>query len=461
MKITSFGAAGEVTGSKHLLEVNGCRILLDCGLFQGRRKETDKKNREFGFQPNELDAVILSHAHIDHSGLLPLLTKQGYAGDIYSTPATRDLCAIMLQDSAHIQMRDAQWLKKKNRAYVEPLYEPDDVTNAMKQFISVPYGRRFEVVPGIHFTFYDAGHILGSAMVLLEWTENERPIRFLFSGDLGRRNLPILRDPQCPDAADVVLMESTYGNREHGDLLSIHTRLRDVVVKTVERGGKIIIPSFALERAQEIVYVLKTLEMEDAIPTLPVYVDSPLAVNLTEVFLMNTEAFDPEICKVMEEEGDPFRLKNIHYIPEAQDSMALNDLHDPCIIISASGMCEHGRILHHLKNNITDPRNTVLIVGFQAVHTLGRRIVEKQPKVKIFGTMYPLRAEVEVIDAFSCHAGRTDLIRFAERYKQTARQVLLVHGEPNAQASLQDALHDAGMKKVTIQQNGSPETIAS
>ena len=459
MKITCYGAAQEVTGSKHLLEVNGYRILLDCGLFQGRRKETDKKNHDVSFKPEELDAVILSHAHIDHSGLLPLLTKRKYDGAIYSTPATRDLCDIMLQDSAHIQLRDAQWLAKKKQEYVEPLYSPDDVLDTMKQFISIPYDRRFEVVPGVQFTFYDAGHILGSAMVLLDWQENGRTVRFLYSGDIGRRNLPILRDPDYPEAADVVLMESTYGNREHDDLIHIETQLRDIVQKTYDRGGKIIIPSFALERAQEIVYVLKILEMDDAIPTMPVYVDSPLAVSLTEVFLANTEVFDKEIRKVIEEEGDPFQLKQIHYVRDVQDSMALNTMPDPCIIISASGMCEHGRILHHLKNHATDPKNTILIVGFQAEHTLGRRIVEKQSSIKIFGKMYPLRAEVHIMNAFSCHAGRSELIRFAQHYKKSAREILLVHGEHNAQLSLQDALQTSGLKNISIPKHGITHSI--
>ena len=304
MKVTSYGAAGGVTGSKHLLEINGYRILLDCGMFQGRREETARKNRSFQFVPEKLNAVVLSHAHIDHSGTIPLLYRQGYRGRIYTTPATHDLCGVMLLDSANIQQRDAEWLEKKQRAFVPPLYEESDVYEAMKHFACFPYGDRFEVVPGVYVTFQDAGHVLGSAMVVVDYKEDGADRRLLFSGDLGRKNMPLLRDPWIPEDADTVIMESTYGDRDHDPIETMEEKLAEVVLRTVRRGGKIIIPSFALERAQEVVFALKRLEMNGAIPTIPVYVDSPLTVDITEVFRYHKELFDPETSQVMKVADD-------------------------------------------------------------------------------------------------------------------------------------------------------------
>ncbi|HQB03443.1 MAG TPA: MBL fold metallo-hydrolase, partial [Candidatus Hydrogenedentes bacterium] len=385
MKITSFGAAGNVTGSKHLLEISDHRILLDCGLFQGSREQADRKNRESLFDPSTLDAVVLSHAHIDHSGVLPLLIKQGYTGHIYSTHATYNLCNIMLLDSAFIQKRDAEWLQKKHRSFIAPLYDENHVYATMKRFVSYSYEERFEVAPDIYVTFHDAGHVLGSAMVEVQYREKNRDRRFIFSGDIGRKNMPLLQDPWEPDDADVVMMESTYGDRDHDPIETNEAKLAEVVLRTVNRGGKVIIPSFALERAQEVVFCLKRLEMSGTIPEIPVFVDSPLTVNITEIFRYHTENFDDEFRQVMQEGGDPFLLKHIEYIRNMDDSLRINSFKGPCIIISASGMCEVGRILHHLRNHCENPKNTIVIVGFQAQNTLGRRIVERQPEIKIFG----------------------------------------------------------------------------
>ncbi len=454
MKITSYGAAGGVTGSKHLLEIEGKRILLDCGLFQGRRKESNERNRHLGFDVNTLDAVVLSHAHIDHSGLLPLLAKRGYRGNVYTTPATRDLCAIMLLDSAHIQQRDAEWLSKKKMEFVAPPYVSEDVQEIMRHFISVPYDLRFPVLPDVFVTLRDAGHVLGSAMVEVEYAEGGQWKRLIYSGDIGRRNMSILEDPWEPTEADVVMMESTYGSRDHDPVEMMEGKLADVINETHARGGKVIIPSFALERAQEVVYTLKVLESKGAIPKMPVFVDSPLTVNITEVFRLHTESFDDEFLDLMETRGDPFQLGNIRYIRNREQSMELNGLKGPAIIISASGMCEFGRIVHHLRNNIEDPKNTILIVGYQARNTLGRRIVERQREVRIFGVSRELRARVKVMNEFSAHAGRSELIDFGARFKNSAQRTILVHGEEESLQALKSGLEGKGVKGISIQEEG-------
>ncbi|HOZ49248.1 MAG TPA: MBL fold metallo-hydrolase [Candidatus Hydrogenedentes bacterium] len=456
MRITTYGAAEEVTGSKHLLEVNGRKILFDCGLFQGKRAEAAEKNRQRFFSADEINAVVLSHAHIDHSGTLPMLTRYGYQGPIYATPATRDLCAVMLLDSARIQERDAKWLSKKHMSFVPPLYDEEDARAVTRRFICVPYDMPMEIAGGVRVTFKDAGHVLGSAMVLAECRDNGSRKRFLYSGDIGRKNMPILADPWEPDDADVVVMESTYGDRDHDPIETLDAKLADVITRTYERGGKVIVPSFALERAQELVYALKRLEMANRIPDIPVYVDSPLTVNITEVFRLHTDLFDDEMKRLMERTGDPFQLKRIRYIRNQEESMELNERHEPMLIISAAGMCEYGRILHHLRNNIEDKRNTVLIVGFQAKNTLGRQIVERSKEVRIFGIKHALNAEVKTLNALSAHAGRSELLAFGKRFKSRAERVLLVHGETTAISALKSGLEAEGCANVSVQHAGIP-----
>ncbi|MCA9424436.1 MAG: MBL fold metallo-hydrolase [Candidatus Omnitrophica bacterium] len=456
MKITSYGAAREVTGSRHLVEINGKKILFDCGMVQSRREESADRNSKLPFSVRDIDAVVLSHAHIDHSGTLPVLAKNGYDGIVYCTPATRDLCAIMLMDSSHIQQKDAEWLSKKNQSFVAPAYDDGDVHNIMKKFVGIPFDLPFQVLPGITLTFKEAGHVLGSAMCQVEFEENGRPRKYLFSGDIGRKNMAILRDPWEPTDADIVMMESTYGNREHDPIETLDDELAEIVNETHKKKGKLIVPSFALERAQEFVFALKRLEIKKRIPHLPVYVDSPLTVNITEVFRLHADSFDDEIRAVMEDSGDPFELNQISYIRSAWASKELNDKEEPCIIISAAGMCEHGRILHHLKNNIEDERNTILIIGFQAKHTLGRKIVEREPEVKIFGIKHQLLAEVKVLNSLSAHAGRSDLLDFAEKLKDRAEKFILVHGEDESLNALKEEMDKMGCKEVIIQERGRP-----
>ncbi|GMW00720.1 MAG: Ysh1p: subunit of polyadenylation factor I [Candidatus Hydrogenedentota bacterium] len=456
MRITSYGAAEDVTGSKHLLEVNGHRVLFDCGMFQGRRDITFQKNKQLPFDGRTLSCVVLSHAHIDHCGTLPILARHNFQGRIFATPATRDLCSVMLLDSAHIQERDARWLSKKKQTFVPPIYSEEDVQEVMRHFVCIPYDMPFEVAPGVRITYRDAGHVLGSAMVHTEIEENGSRKIFLFSGDIGRKNMPILRDPWEPAQADVVMMESTYGNRDHDPIETLEHKLAETINRTYNRGGKVIVPSFAFERAQEFIYTLKLLESKNKIPTMRVFVDSPMTVNITEVFRLHTDLFDDGTTNLMSDAGDPFLLKRIRYVHSVEESMEINEIDEPIIIISASGMCEYGRILHHLRNNCADERNTILIIGFQAKHTLGRRIVEREKDIKIFGVKQPLRAEVVVLNSLSAHAGRSELIAFGSRFKDTAGKILLVHGEEEALQALKSGLEDAGCRNVHIQKEGVP-----
>lgn len=456
MRITSFGAAGGVTGSKHLLEANGHKVLFDCGMFQGKRQEAFERNRHLGFNPQEIDSVVLSHAHMDHAGTLPILARHGYQGRIFTTPATRDLCAVMLIDSANIQEKDARWLSRKHQTFVPPTYTEVDARAILKRFISVPYELSFEAAPGIHVTFYDAGHVLGSAMCMVTLEENGRRRKFLYSGDIGRKNMAILADPWEPADADVVMMESTYGDRDHAPIETLEDDLERIINKTAHRRGKVIVPTFALERAQEFIYALKRLEAARRIPPLPVYVDSPLTVNVTEVFRLHSELFDDEMRELIESEGDPFHLRHIEYIRSQERSMELNGMEGPAIIIAASGMCEYGRIVHHLKNNIEDPKNTVLIIGFQAHYTLGRKLVDGERDVRILGMAHRVRAEIEVLTSLSAHAGRSELLDFGARLAEKAERFLLVHGEETALAALKSGLESRGCRNVAIQEEGVP-----
>ena len=456
MDITFLGAAREVTGSCHLLRVGGSSVALDFGMFQGRRTESHEKNITMPLDVGTLTSVVLSHAHIDHAGRLPLLPKYGYDGPIYATPATHDLCAIMLADSAHIQEKDAEFLKRRGKSFVGPLYEQRDVAKLMSKMISVPYDKPFDAAPGVRATFVDAGHILGSASVVLECTEGSTQRRLVFSGDVGRWGLPIIRDPHPPEGADCVIMESTYGNRDHTPVAEMPDRLAQIVRETAAKGGRILIPAFAVGRTQEILYDLHRLTRANAIPPIPIVLDSPLAIAATTVFATNPDAFDKgeELVNAVD---DLFDFDRLEFTRDTAASKALNERHGPMIVVAASGMAEAGRILHHLAHGAPDPRNTILIVGFQAEHTLGRRIVEKQPMLKIFGEEIPLRARVEVLNGYSAHADRGELRRWLNAVRGSSKSALpvhLVHGEPPAQDALAETLRGEGYV-VTTPERGS------
>jgi metallo-beta-lactamase family protein len=441
MKITFWGAAKTVTGSMHQVETGGKRYLLDCGLYQGRRRDAFEINSQFPFPASSVKAVILSHAHIDHSGNLPTLVKNGYGGPIYTTPATVDLCLAMLADSAFIQEKDAEFVNRR-REYrksigrddrvVTPLYTQEDAEHTFPHFHPVPGGERKQIGEGLFCKTYDAGHMLGSTSMILE----ADGLRLAFSGDVGRPGLPIIHDPQSLDPADYLIMESTYGDRLHKHIASVANTLADIVNRTAGRGGKIIVPAFAVGRTQQLVLLLHQLMDAKSIPSIPIFVDSPLAVNATEVFRKHPECYDAEARKFLTEGEDPFGFYRLTYVREASESKKLNDLHGPCVILAASGMCEAGRILHHLRNNISDPRNTVLIAGFQAEHTLGRKILEKQPVVPIFGEPVRLRAEVVSIEELSGHADQKELIEWMRPITKGLKKVFLVHGEPAQGAAL-------------------------
>jgi len=454
MKIQFAGAAGEVTGSKHVITFNNKKILLDCGMFQGHREDEYEKNLHFKFDPKEIDSVILSHAHMDHSGDLPILVKQGYSGPIYCTHATRDLSNFMLADSAFIQEREYEYLKnkKKNAEVQEPLYVMEDAERALQLFHAVNYEQSFIVEDGVVASFYDAGHILGSALVhlILYDKKSKKHMRLCFTGDLGRRGLPILRDPQPIPATDVLISECTYGNRLHAAIQTVSEDLATVVNEVCKKGGKLIIPAFALERAQEIVYHLNILHQKDMIPSIPVYVDSPLAGNLTEVFRGHPECFDKKTYEeFINNDVNPFGFSDLTYTRSVEESKGLNEKKGPMIIISASGMCEHGRIVHHLRNNIEDPRNTVLIVGYQAENTLGRKLVNGEKLINIFGEAHKVKAAVYVMDAFSGHADRSDLLDYIGKIDDL-KKIFLVHGEETQLTAFNGALGENGYNDVHI-----------
>lgn len=446
MEITFVGAAREVTGSCHLLHVNGHTVALDCGMFQGKRQDSAEKNRQLPVPIAELDAVVLSHAHIDHSGRLPYLIAEGYSRTIWATSATRDLCAIMLADSAHIQEKDAEFLAKHKKGFIEPLYGMRHAVRTMDLMVGVPYNRPFDVVPGVRATYIDAGHILGSASVCLDCTEAGVTKRLVFSGDIGRSGLAIVRDPTPPEDADALIMESTYGNRDHESVEGARAQLANVVRETAARGGRVLIPAFAVGRTQEMIYVLHSLAREGAIPAIPIYVDSPLAIDATTVFEMHPEAFD-KLEEMVLKTKDLFQFELVHYTRDVEESKALSRAHGPMVIIAASGMMENGRILHHLAQGASDPRNTILVVGFQAEHTLGRRVVERSPVLHIFGEDVPLHARVEVIDGYSAHADRTEMTNWLGHVRDKSPRlgpVWLVHGEAAVQDEFREALISKG-----------------
>lgn len=459
MKIHYLGATRTTTGSMYLVEVNGHRLLLECGLYQGRRDESIHRNREFPFEPATLDAVVLSHAHIDHAGNLPNLCKQGYQGNIYATFATRDLCAVMLEDSARVQLADSQYVSKQRARLgqppVEPLYTVEDAERATRQFVAINYGRRMPLVDGVTLEFRDAGHILGSAQVILDVREGERRFRYLFSGDIGRPRQEILRDPEPVEDVDFLQVESTYGDREHGDATFSRDELCRVVSGALARGGKVIIPSFAVGRTQQLVYVLNQLTESGCLPEVPIFVDSPLSVNATEVFRLHPECFDTEAYEHLRTKGNPFGMDHLLYIREAAQSKKLNELDKPCIIISASGMAEAGRIRHHLSHNLGDPRNLVLFVGYCAEHTLGYLIASGRSPVNIFGMPHEVRAQVARIDAFSGHAGRSELLAYVGSLSGPLRKIAVVHGEESASLAFATALEALKPKaEVVVPQRG-------
>ena len=426
--------------------MNGYTVALDCGMFQGKRQDSAEKNRKLPLPIADLDAVVLSHAHIDHSGRLPFLIAEGYSRTIWSTSATRDLCAIMLADSAHIQEKDVEFLAKHKKGFVEPLYGMRHAVRTMDLMVGVPYNRAFDVVPGLRATYVDAGHILGSASVLLDCTESGKTKRLVFSGDIGRSGLAIVRDPTPPEAADALIMESTYGNRDHESVEGARAQLAKVVRETAARGGRILIPAFAVGRTQEMIYALHGLAREGAIPPIPIYVDSPLAIDATTVFEMHPESFDRSE-EMVQKAKELFQFELLHYTREVEESKALSRAHGPMVIIAASGMMENGRILHHLAQGASDQRNTILVVGFQAEHTLGRRVVEKQPVLQIFGEDVPLHAQVEVIDGYSAHADRTEMTNWLGHVRDKSPRlgpIWLVHGESVVQDEFKSALTAKG-----------------
>jgi len=454
-KLTFYGAARQVTGSMHVLEANGKRIALDCGLFQGRRAETRELNRRHPCDPKSIHAVVVSHAHIDHIGRLPLLVRDGFTGVIHATPATRDLCALMLADSAHIQEEDAHFLNKRrarsDEPIVEPLYTSADAVQAVRQIQASPYQRWFKVASGIHARYFEAGHMLGSAGIEVEITEaNGQRKTLVFTGDVGRWGIPILRDPAPLPECDYLICESTYGGRNTDPIADLKPKLAAVVRRTVARQGRIIIPAFSVGRTQTIVYYLRQLFTSGELGALPVYIDSPLAVNATDVFRLHPECYDHDAREFTSATGSIFGGPSFEYVQSVEESKRIIRRRSSCIVIAASGMCEAGRILHHLRHTVQHERNTILIAGFQAVHTLGRRIVERSEYVKIYGEKHKLKAEVVVLNGFSAHADARELKAHTDPLAGRCKKVFLVHGEIDQSSVLADSLRAAGHREVHI-----------
>ncbi len=455
MRIEFSGAARSVTGSKHLIRVNNKNILLDCGLFQGKRKQSFEANTHFPFKASEIDVLVLSHAHIDHSGSIPILAKNGFTGPIYCTHATRDLCSVMLKDSAHIQEHDAEWIKKEKKdIHAEPLYTVEDAERCLSLFRSVDYDHPFMVAPNVKMTFHDAGHILGSA--LEEWEifdeATQQKIRFGFTGDLGRKNLPILKDPSFLSHMDAFITESTYGNRFHDEIKDVEEKFATSVNAAIGRGGKVIIPAFSVERTQEILYVINDLISKGKMKKFPIFIDSPLSTAATEIFALHSECFDNELRSLLAKGEDPFceHSDHVHFIRDTEESKALNNFPGPAMIISASGMCEAGRIRHHLVNHISDEKTLILIVGFMAENTLGRKLVDHENPVNIFGEPHQVKAEVVIFNAFSGHADQKGLLDFAGNIG-TPKGVFLVHGEDDSLLALQSKLSQLeNLKQATV-----------
>jgi len=459
VELEFFGAARTVTGSMHLLHIDGKTVSMDCGLFQGRRNDAAEKNRKFPIRSDQINAVLLSHAHIDHSGKIPALVKHGFSGPIYATPATADLCEIMLADSAHIQQEDARfWNERRAKTpkdQIQPLYGAEDAKQACQQFQRVPYDKRFQFAEDSYATFLEAGHILGSACIFVE-IEGANPVRLLYTGDLGRFDVPILRDPASPlPDVDYVITETTYANRRHHNPTRMKEQLVRVIQQTRAAGGKVIIPSFSVGRTQTVAYYLTRALTEGMLEPLPIYVDSPLSVNATEVFKKHPECYDEAASDFWQAKGDIFGKPFIKYITDVNDSKALNNRDEPCVIIASSGMCEAGRIKHHLKNNVEDEANTVVIVGFMAQNTLGRRIVERREELKIYGRMYQLLCRVEILNGFSAHADRDELTRSLGPLSPKLKAAFCVHGEGPQPEAMKQIFNDSGCDTVHIPAPGN------
>jgi metallo-beta-lactamase family protein len=467
MKLHFYGAARTVTGSQFLLEVNGKRLLVDCGMYQGKRAESYARNRSFAYDPQSVDAVLLTHAHIDHSGNLPNLVKNGYRGPVYTTSATCDLAGLMLRDSGHIQEADAEFVNKKRAERgeppVEPLYTLEDAEKAAELLTPMEYGQAFEPVDGVTVRLVDAGHVLGSASAWMEVEEHVgggrasagglQKKRLWFSGDIGRRNMPILRDPVLPKDVDYLVMESTYGDKIHADPQEAIEEFYQVTMQTIHKRGKVIVPAFAVGRTQELVYALNQFVTDNRMPEIPVYVDSPLAVNASDIFRRHLECYDEETREFIAEHHHPaLEFPRLTYIRTVEESKRLNNMEGPMIIISASGMAETGRILHHLKNNIEDPKNMILIVSWQAPDTLGRRLADRAQKVRIFGEEYVRRAGVATIGGLSGHAGQDLLVEYANASRGSLKHVFLVHGEPKSAEALQERLKQTGLRQFSYPQ---------
>ena len=477
IKLYSLGAAEEVTGSKHIFEVDGRQFMVDCGAFQGKRRESDEKNRNFDIEADKIESVILTHGHYDHCGLLPMLNKKGFTGNIYATPATRDIANLIMMDSARIQARDAEFLakqaaKKGERFSWKPLFTEEDCIKTVDQIVSLSYNRKMYIGSNVQLEFFDAGHILGSAFASVTVKGNHTrsggtsvngdETRILYTGDIGRKQKPIIRDPAINiPAPDYIFMESTYGNRKHETVEFAVKELERVVRVACARKGKIIIPSFAVERAQELVFYLHLLTDKKRIPSIPIYVDSPMATNVTSVFRVHPECYDPSVNEAfLKHHKNPFGFGSLSFTSSVEESKALNDKTGPMIIISADGMCEAGRVLYHLANNICDPRNTILIVGYMAENTLGRKLLDGEKEVHILGDTYQVGANIEQIDAFSAHADYTEMTEWLNEIDTgRLKNIFLVHGETEAQSFFKNYLNENGYNNVSIVKYGESYEI--
>jgi metallo-beta-lactamase family protein len=457
MKITFHGAARNVTGSKHLITLaNGKKILLDCGLFQGMGAETDQLNADFGFNAAEIDVLVLSHAHIDHSGLIPKLIAQGFTGVIYGTPATKELSSILLLDSAKIQAGDLKYknkkLQQKGLPLEELLYDEEDVLKAMEYFIAVEYQNETRLMDGVTLQFIDAGHIIGSASVHLTIEEGGKTTKISFSGDVGQYGDLLLRSPQEFPQADYILLESTYGDRLHKDAQPTEQAFLNVILKTcVEKKGKLIIPAFSVGRTQELLYILNNLDLEGKLPNVKVYVDSPLSAKATKIIEEHAEGYNDEVLDILKIDDNPFEFRGLHYVADGEESKALNAKPEPCIIISASGMAEAGRVKHHIKNNIGDSKNTILMVGYCEPRSLGGQLKNGAQKVNIYGEQFQVVAEVQSIQSMSAHGDYEDLLKFMSCQDATkVKKVFLVHGEYDVQQVFKEKLIAKGFLNVEI-----------